>query len=140
MATTVARRGALKITTQDVFAELAGSNRDALGAGLGFWDPLGCSSMSFWTLSNEETIGYLRHAEIKDGRRFRVSWTNYVQCLSLPADPFHYPCTPFKRDASSFAANSTCCFAISTPSQEPCHAWYIEDSENRCLTTFNAPA
>ena len=34
----------------------------------GFWDPLGCSGMSFWTLSNEETIGYLRHAEIKHGR------------------------------------------------------------------------
>ena len=24
--------------------------------------------MSFWTLTNEQTIGYLRHAEIKHGR------------------------------------------------------------------------
>ena len=34
---------ALKMTTQEELAELAESNRDALGAGLGFWDPLGCS-------------------------------------------------------------------------------------------------
>ena len=63
-----AKSSALSMTTQEELAELAESNRDALGAGLGFWDPLGCSSMSFWTLSNEETIGYLRHAEIKHGR------------------------------------------------------------------------
>ena len=59
---------AIKMTTQDELAALAESNRDSLGAGIGFWDPLGCSKMSFWTLSNEETIGYLRHAEIKHGR------------------------------------------------------------------------
>ena len=72
MGTPVAPRAAtssaLSMTTQEELADLAESNRDALGAGLGFWDPLGCSKMSFWTLSNEETIGYLRHAEIKHGR------------------------------------------------------------------------
>merc|ERR1719231_1262028 len=59
MARPAASRSALKMTTQDELIELAESNRDSLGAGLGFWDPLGCSSMSFWTLSNEETNGYL---------------------------------------------------------------------------------
>ena len=65
---------AIKMTTQDELAALAESNRDALGAGIGFWDPLGCSKMSFWTLSNEETIGYLRHAEIKHGRVAMVAF------------------------------------------------------------------
>jgi hypothetical protein len=68
VAPRAAKASALSMTTQEELAELAESNRDALGAGLGFWDPLGCSKMSFWTLSNEETIGYLRHAEIKHGR------------------------------------------------------------------------
>ena len=68
VAPRAAKTSAISMTTQEELAELAESNRDALGAGLGFWDPLGCSKMSFWTLSNEETIGYLRHAEIKHGR------------------------------------------------------------------------
>ena len=79
-----ASRGALKMTTQDELVELAESNRDALGAGLGFWDPLGCSSMSFWTLSNEETIGYLRHAEIKHGRVAMAAFLGFcVQSLDV---------------------------------------------------------
>merc|ERR1711990_1416488 len=77
-------RSALKMTTQDELIELAESNRDALGAGLGFWDPLGCSSMSFWTLSNEETIGYLRHAEIKHGRVAMAAFLGFcVQSLDV---------------------------------------------------------
>merc|ERR1712164_38443 len=57
---------------------LAESNRDALGAGIGFWDPLGCSKMSFWPLDNEETIGYLRHAEIKHGRVAMAAFLGYI--------------------------------------------------------------
>ena len=73
---------AIKMTTQDELAALAESNRDSLGAGIGFWDPLGCSKMSFWTLSNEETIGYLRHAEIKHGRVAMAAFLGFcVQSL-----------------------------------------------------------
>ena len=81
---------AIKMTTQDELAALAESNRDALGAGIGFWDPLGCSKMSFWTLSNEETIGYLRHAEIKHGRVAMAAFLGFcVQSngIVLPGAP-----------------------------------------------------
>jgi len=79
VAPRAAKTSAISMTTQEELAELAESNRDALGAGLGFWDPLGCSKMSFWTLSNEETIGYLRHAEIKHGRVAMAAFVGY--CL-----------------------------------------------------------
>ena len=51
---------------------------------LGFWDPLGCSGMSFWTLDNDQTVGYLRHAEIKHGRVAMAAFLGYcVQCLGV---------------------------------------------------------
>jgi len=79
-----ARKSAIKMTTQDELVELAESNRDALGAGIGFWDPLGCSKMSFWTLTNEQTIGYLRHAEIKHGRVAMAAFLGFcVQSLDI---------------------------------------------------------
>ena len=75
---------ALQMTSQDELAAIAESNRDALGAGLGFWDPLGCSNMQFWTLTNEETIGYLRHAEIKHGRVAMAAFLGFcVQCTDV---------------------------------------------------------
>ena len=30
-----------------------------------FWDPLGLCDAAFWGFSEEQTIGWLRHAEIK---------------------------------------------------------------------------
>ena len=86
VAPRAAKTSAISMTTQEELAELAESNRDALGAGLGFWDPLGCSKMSFWTLSNEETIGYLRPAEIKHGRvasKCRALRMPHCHCVEL---------------------------------------------------------
>jgi hypothetical protein len=53
---------------KDDLVAYAESNPDALGAGIGFWDPLGVTGIDFWGLGEEGTIGYLRHAEIKHGR------------------------------------------------------------------------
>ena len=45
------------------------SDLEALAKGLnptvGFWDPLSLAEAEFWEQSNEATIGFLRHAEIK---------------------------------------------------------------------------
>ena len=65
----VASKAATQLAgAKDEVVDLALSNTDALGASLGFWDPLGVTNADFWGLGNEGTIGYLRHAEIKHGR------------------------------------------------------------------------
>ena len=53
---------------KDSLIEFANTNPDALGKGIGFWDPLGATDLDFWGIGNDATIGYLRHAEIKHGR------------------------------------------------------------------------
>ena len=40
--------------------------------------------MSFWTLDNDQTVGYLRHAEIKHGRVAMAAFLgDCVQCLGV---------------------------------------------------------
>ena len=42
-----------------------------------FFDPTGLSSSSFWSFNNEETIGWLRHSEIKHGRVAMAAFVGY---------------------------------------------------------------
>ena len=58
--------------------------------------------MSFWTLDNDQTVGYLRQAEIKHGRVAMAAFLgDCVQCLDVAkGEPTFLPYCGYVADVS----------------------------------------
>jgi hypothetical protein len=53
---------------------------------LKYYDPIGLADGSFWWSDNEQTIGFLRHSEIKHGRIAMFAFVGYIVHSNL-----HFP-------------------------------------------------
>jgi len=85
--------------TQADLKELAGK----LNPIVKFYDPLGLSEQNFWGKSNEETIGFIREAEVKHGRIAMFAFVGYIAhangitfpwAMQMDGTPFPQGLTP----------------------------------------------
>jgi hypothetical protein len=104
-----ASRSSARMETLDELIQLA---EDTPGP-LQYFDPLKLSEKEFWGQSNEATIGFLRHAEIKHGRVAMAGFIGY--CLHENGIRWPFPLSSTLPDYSSFEGLSAPAVWDATP-------------------------
>mmetsp|Transcript_94411 Transcript_94411/g.173065 ORF Transcript_94411/g.173065 Transcript_94411/m.173065 type:complete len:378 (+) Transcript_94411:76-1209(+) len=103
------RQANIRMETLDDLIELAEENPGPFG----YWDPLKLAEQEFWGQSNEATIGFLRHAEIKHGRVAMAGFVGY--CIHENGIRWPFPLSTSLPDYSSFEGLSAPAVWDATP-------------------------
>merc|ERR1719426_522188 len=69
-----AQRAAVNMASLDGLKSIAKAQNPVVG----YYDPLNLAEGEFWEQSNEATIGFLRHAEMKHGRVAMAGFVGYI--------------------------------------------------------------